>query len=230
MKHLKSIKIFENFNLKYELINSLIRKLESDQENNLIKRNYPNYLKMERIVEDGFSQVLSDIVLNSSNIDEFKIKTGLRGLLLCELIRIRKGVDFIFNFNSIIKPGENSFDYPLLSYFTIEELEFVDYAFFGKKLYEMDEKSFEVFIKGLNFNLEFCKNLIESKNSLSPINLLSNMKSIDDYTKAVDKTNINYLIRGGAIDELYGYVDLKTGINRSKLDKRLAISILKSLV
>lgn len=226
MKHLKSIKIFENFNLKYELINSLISKLESGQEN--IKRNYPNYLEMERIVEDGFSQVLSDIVLNSSNIDEFKIKTGLRGLLLCELIR--KGVDVKIKYESIIKPGENSFDYPLLSYFTIEELEFVDYAFFGKKLYGMDEKSFEVFKSGLNFNLEFCKNLIESKNSLSPINLLSNMKSIDDYTKAVGETNINYLIRGGAIDELYGYVDLKTGINRSKLDKRLAISILKSLV
>lgn len=219
MKHLKSIKIFENFNLKYELINSLISKLESGQEN--IKRNYPNYLEMERIVEDGSTEVLSDIVLNSSNIDGFKIKTGLRGLLLCELIR--KGVDVKIKYNSILKPGENSFDYPLLSYFTIEELEFVDYAFFGKKLYDMDEKSFKVFKSGLDFNLEFCKSLIESKN------LLSNMKSIDDYTKAVSETNINYLIRGVAIDDLYGYVDLKTGINRSKLDKRLAISILKSL-
>jgi len=220
MKHLKSIKIFENFNLKYELINSLISKLESGQEN--IKRNYPNYLEMERIVEDGSTEVLSDIVLNSSNIDGFKIKTGLRGLLLCELIR--KGVDFKIKYNSILKPGEKeSFDYPLLKYFTIEELEFVDYAFFGKKLYDMDEKSFKVFKSGLDFNLEFCKSLIESKN------LLSNMKSIDDYTKAVGETNINYLIRGVAIDDLYGYVGLKTGINRSKLDKRLAISILKSL-
>lgn len=220
MKHLKSIKIFENFNLKYELINSLISKLESGQEN--IKRNYPNYLEMERIVEDGSTEVLSDIVLNSSNIDGFKIKTGLRGLLLCELIR--KGVDVKIKYNSILKPGEKeSFDYPLLSYFTIEELEFVDYAFFGKKLYDMDEKSFKVFKSGLDFNLEFCKSLIESKN------LLSTMKSIDEYTKAVGETNINYLIRGVAIDDLYGYVDLKTGINRSKLDKRLAISILKSL-
>ena len=83
-------------------------------------------------------------------------------------------------------------------------------------------------MKSVDTVLSF-KNLIESKNSLSPINLLSNMKSIDDYTKAVGETNINYLIRSGAIDELYGYVDLKTGINRSKLDKRLAISILKSL-
>lgn len=219
MKHLKSIKIFENFNLKYELINSLISKLESSQEN--IKRNYPNYLRMERIVEDGPIQVLSDIVLNSSNIDEFKIKTGLRGLLLCELIR--RGVDVKIKYESILKPGENSFDYPLLSYFTIEELEFVDYAFFGKKLYDMDEKSFKVLKSGLDFNLEFCKSLIESKNQLST------MKSIDDYTKVVGETNINYLIGGVAIDDLYGYVDLKTGINRSKLDKRLAISILKSL-
>jgi hypothetical protein len=87
----------------------------------------------------------------------------------------------------------------------------------------MDEKSFKVFKSGLDFNLEFCKSLIESKN------LLSTMTSIDDYTKEVGETNINYLIRGVAIDDLYGYVDLKTGINRSKLDKRLAISILKSL-
>jgi hypothetical protein len=219
MKQLKSIKIFENFNLKYELINSLISKLESGQES--IKRNYPNDLEMERIVEGGSIQVLSDIVLNSSNIDGFRIKTGLRGLLLCELIR--KGVDVKIKYDSILKPGENSFDYPLLSYFTIEELEFVDYAFFGKKLYGMDEKSFKVFKSGLDFNLEFCKSLIESKN------LLSTMTSIDDYTKEVGETNINYLIRGVAIDDLYGYVDLKTGINRSKLDKRLAISILKSL-
>jgi hypothetical protein len=125
MKQLKSIKIFENFNLKYELINSLISKLESGQES--IKRNYPNDLEMERIVEGGSIQVLSDIVLNSSNIDGFRIKTGLRGLLLCELIR--KGVDVKIKYDSILKPGENSFDYPLLSYFTIEELEFVDYAF-----------------------------------------------------------------------------------------------------
>jgi hypothetical protein len=225
MIYFRNIKIFENFNLKYELIDSLISRLESGKVN--IKKNYPIYLEIERVAEGGFIQVLSDIVLNSSNIDEFRINTGLRGLLLCELVR--KGVDVKIKYNSILKPGENSFDYPLLSYFTTEELEFIDYSFFGKKLYNMDKESFIVFKKGLDFNLEFCKNLIESSNRLSK-NLLSNMKSIDDYINEVDiVADNNYLFRGTAIDDLYGYVNLKTNINRSRLDKRLSISILKSL-
>jgi hypothetical protein len=195
------------------LINNLINSIDTG----LVKldHRYNNYVEIE--YKNG-AQIFESVKLNPKNINDFKIKTGLRGYLLMEWIK--QGNECLIKYDQIVKPGNKSFDSNLLEYFTTDELELIDYKFFGKKLYSLDQHSFNLLIESLNYILDFCKDILndEVRNAIKDIN------NIYEY-----ENNKLLLVNGETINNLYGYVNLKKDIRRKDFDKMLGLTILKDL-
>ena len=205
--------------MRNEILLSTIKKIESGFYK--ISHKYENYIE---ISEKNEKQILSDISINSENIDDFNFKSGLRGYLLLEYIRINNS-EVTIKYNQILKPSDKSFDYPLLSYFTKDELELIDYRFYGRKLYKIDQNSFNILIEGLNYILNFCNMvLIDEK-----INKIKEINDIHEYLKLI-KENILSLTSGNVRDYLYRYVNLKKDISIKSFDKLLGISILQDMM
>jgi hypothetical protein len=85
----------------------------------------------------------------------------------------------------------------------------------------LDQNSFNLLIESLNYILEFCKKIIKDEK----INRIKNLTDIYQYS---DGNDINYIIRGNAINDLYSYIDLKKSITRRKFSKILGIDILEN--
>jgi hypothetical protein len=198
------------------LIDNLIDRIKTGAI--VLDNRYSNDIELE--YKSG-KQVLSKIKINPENIDDFNIKTGLRGYLLMEWIR--QGNFCEIKYNQVLKPGKDSFDAPLLDYFTPDELELLDYKFFGKKMYNLDQNSFNLLIESLNYILEFCKKIIKDEK----INSIKNIADIYQYSGSDD---IRLAIRGDAINNLYSYIDLKKSITRRKFSKILGIDILENFL
>jgi hypothetical protein len=200
------------------LINNLINSIENNSV--ILNHKYDNFIEIEH--KNG-AQIFNSVKLTIDNVNNYVIKTGLRGYLLIEWIK--QGNECLIKYNQILKPGKNAFDNNLLEYFTSDELELIDYKFFGKKLYNLDQHSFNLLIDSLNYILEFCKKIINDEK----INGLKNIDNIYDY-----EDDMLLLTNGTAFNNLYGYIDLKTRVSgnhlkRKDFNKMLGLDILKNL-